>query len=88
MRAEAEIEEMTGGKQRIVVHSLPYQVNKAKLIEHMADLVKDKRLEGISAIRDESDREEKVRIVIELKRDVNAKVLLNNGGFSPHKSHN
>ncbi len=77
MRAEAEIEEMSGGKQRIIVTSLPYQVNKAKLIEHIADLVKDKRLEGISAIRDESDREEKVRIVIELKRDVNAKVVLN-----------
>lgn len=77
LRAEAEIEEMSGGKQRIIVNSLPYQVNKAKLIEHIADLVKEKRLEGISAIRDESDREEKVRIVIELKRDVNARVLLN-----------
>ena len=77
LRAEAEIEEMSGGKQRIIVTSLPYQVNKSKLIEHIADLVKEKRLEGISAIRDESDREEKVRIVIELKRDTNAKVLLN-----------
>ncbi len=77
LRAEAEIEEMSGGKQRIIVSSLPYQVNKAKLIENIADLVKDKRIEGISAIRDESDREEKVRIVIELKRDANARVVLN-----------
>ena len=77
LRAEAEIEEMTGNKQRIIVSSLPYQVNKAKLIEHIADLVKEKRLEGISAIRDESDRKDKVRIVIELKRDANAQVVLN-----------
>ena len=77
LRAEAEIEEMSGNKQRIIVSSLPYQVNKAKLIEHIAELVKDKRIEGISAIRDESDREEKVRIVIELKRDANAQVVLN-----------
>ena len=77
LRAEAEIEEMSGNKQRIIVSSLPYQVNKAKLIEHIADLVKEKRLEGISAIRDESDREEKVRIVIELKRDANPQVVLN-----------
>ena len=76
-RAEAEIEEMSGNKQRIVVSSLPYQVNKAKLIEHIADLVKEKRLEGISAIRDESDRQDKVRIVIELKRDANPQVVLN-----------
>ena len=77
LRAEAEIEEMSGGKQRIIVSSLPYQVNKSKLIENIADLVKEKRIEGISAIRDESDREEKVRIVIELKRDANAKIVLN-----------
>lgn len=77
LRAEAEIEEMSGNKQRIIVSSLPYQVNKAKLIEHIADLVKEKRVEGISAIRDESDREEKVRIVIELKRDANPQVVLN-----------
>ncbi len=76
-RAEAEIEEMSNGKQRIIVTSLPYQVNKARLIEYMANLVKEKKLEGISEIRDESDREEKVRIVIELKRDVNAQVVLN-----------
>ena len=77
LRAEAEIEEMSGGKQRIIVSSLPYQVNKSKLIEYIADLVKEKRIEGISAIRDESDREEKVRIVIELKRDANPQVVLN-----------
>jgi len=77
LRAEAEIEEMSGNKQRIIVSSLPYQVNKAKLIEHIADLVKEKRLEGISAIRDESDRQDKVRIVVELKRDANPQVVLN-----------
>ena len=77
LRAEAEIEEMSGGKQRIIVSSLPYQVNKSKLIEYIADLVKEKRIEGISAIRDESDRKDKVRIVIELKRDSNPQVVLN-----------
>lgn len=77
LRAEAEIEEMPNNKQRIVVSSLPYQVNKAKLIENIANLVKEKRIEGISAIRDESDREQMVRIVIELKKDVNANVILN-----------
>ena len=77
LRAEAEIEEMSGNKQRMIVSSLPYQVNKAKLIEHIAELVKEKRIEGISAIRDESDRQDKVRIVIELKRDANPQVVLN-----------
>jgi len=77
LRAEAEIEEMSGNKQRIVVSSLPYQVNKAKLIETIANYAKDKKIEGLSDIRDESDREEKVRIVIELKRDANAQVVLN-----------
>lgn len=77
LRAEAEIEEMNNNRQKIVVHSLPYQVNKAKLIENMAHLVREKRLEGISEIRDESDREEKVRVVIELKKDANAQVVLN-----------
>jgi len=77
LRAEAEIEEMSGGKQRIVVTSLPYQVNKSKLIEHIANLVKDKRMEGISGLRDESDRNAHVRIVIELKRDANPQVILN-----------
>ena len=77
VRAETEIEEMSNGKQRIVVHSLPYQVNKAKLIETIANLVKEKKIEGISEIRDESDREDKCRVVIELKRDARAQVVLN-----------
>ncbi len=77
VRAEAEIEEMSGNKQRIIVNSLPYQVNKAKLIENIAALVREKRIDGISELRDESDRIDKVRIVIELKRDANAQVVLN-----------
>ena len=77
LRAETEIEEMSGNKQRIIVSSLPYQVNKARLIENMAKLVREKRIEGISEIRDESDRIDRVRIVIELKRDANAQVVLN-----------
>ena len=77
LRAETEIEEMSGNKQRIIVRSLPYQVNKAKLIENIAHLVREKRIEGISEIRDESDRTEKVRVVIELKRDANSQVVLN-----------
>ena len=77
VRAEAEIEEMQGNKRRIIVSALPYQVNKARLIENIALLARDKRIEGISDIRDESDREHKVRIVIELKRDANAQVVLN-----------
>jgi DNA gyrase subunit A len=77
VRAEAEIEEMSNNKQRIVVTSLPYQVNKAKLIENIAALARDKRIEGISDLRDESDRIDKVRVVIELKRDANAQVVLN-----------
>ena len=77
VRAEAEIEEMSGNKQRIIVNSLPYQVNKAKLVENIASLAREKRIEGISDLRDESDRIDKVRIVIELKRDANAQVVLN-----------
>ena len=77
VRAEAEIEEMSGNRQRIIVNSLPYQVNKAKLVENIAALARDKRIEGISDLRDESDRIDKVRIVIELKRDANAQVVLN-----------
>ena len=77
VRAEAEIEEMTGNKRRIVVTSLPYQVNKAKLVETIAQYARDKKIEGISDIRDESDRENKVRVVIELKRDANPQVVLN-----------
>ena len=77
VRAEAEIEEMSNGKQKIIVTSLPYQVNKAKLIENIANLVKEKRSEGISELRDESDRENAVRIHIGLKKDANARVVLN-----------
>ena len=76
VRAKTEIEEHGNGRYRIIVTELPYQVNKARLIENIAELVKDKRIEGISDLRDESDREG-MRIVIELKRDANAKVVLN-----------
>ena len=77
VRAEAEIEEMANNRQRIVVSSLPYQVNKARLIENISKLVREKRIEGISELRDESDRNDRVRIVIELKRDARAQVVLN-----------
>ena len=77
VRAETEIEEMGNGKQRIIVRSLPYQVNKANLIIKIDELIKEKRVEGISEVRDESDREERVRIVIELKRDARPQVILN-----------
>lgn len=77
VRAHSEIEDMHAGRQRIIIHDLPFAVNKARLIERMADLVKDKKVEGISGIRDESDRNEMVRIVIELKKDANADVVLN-----------
>ena len=77
LRAETNIEEMSGNRQRIIVSSLPYQVNKANLIKTISDLSKEKKIEGISECRDESDRKDKVRVVIELKRDVNAQVVLN-----------
>ncbi len=77
VRARTEIEPMRNNRQRIIVQDLPYMVNKARLIERIADLVKDKKLEGISDLRDESDRSDAVRIVIELKRDANANVVLN-----------
>ena len=76
VRAKTEIEEYGNGRYRIIVTELPYMVNKARLIENIADLVKDKRVEGISDLRDESDREG-MRIVIELKREANAKIVLN-----------
>ena len=76
VRAVAEIEETSHGRQQIVVTEIPYQVNKARLIEKMADLVRDKRIEGVTAIRDESSRKG-MRIVIELKRDTNANIVLN-----------
>ncbi len=77
IRAVANIEENGKGKNRIVVTEIPYQVNKASLIEKIAELVRDKKLDGISDLRDESDREG-MRIVIELKRDANPNVVLNN----------
>lgn len=76
MRAVAEIEDMGNNRSRIVVSELPYQVNKAKLVEKIAEMVHEKTLEGISDIRDESDRAG-IRVVLELKRDVNASVILN-----------
>jgi len=76
MRANAHIETMSNGKPRIIVTELPYQVNKARLIEKIADLVRNKEIEGITDLRDESDRNG-MRIVIELRRDANANVLLN-----------
>ncbi|WP_318473506.1 DNA topoisomerase (ATP-hydrolyzing) subunit A [Photobacterium leiognathi] len=77
MRAKAEIEADKNGKETIVVHEIPYQVNKARLIEKIAELVKDKKVEGISALRDESDKDG-MRIVIECKRDAVGEVVLNN----------
>ncbi|MBC7766314.1 MAG: DNA gyrase subunit A [Hyphomonadaceae bacterium] len=76
VRARAEIEPMDHNRERIVVTEIPYQVNKARLIEKIAELVRDKRLDGISDLRDESDRNG-MRIVVELKRDANANVVLN-----------
>ena len=76
IRGRAEIEEYGNGRQRIVITEIPYQVNKAKLIIQIADLVKQKRIEGISDIKEESDREG-MRIVVEVKRDANAQVVLN-----------
>ena len=75
-RAKAEIEETTSNRFQIVVTEIPYQVNKSKLIERIAELVREKRIDGISEIRDESDRTG-MRIVIELKRDTNPNVVLN-----------
>ena len=77
MRGEAEIEEMSGNRQKIIITSLPYQVNKAKLVKTISDLVKEKKIEGISEVRDESDRKEKTRVVVELKRDSRPQVILN-----------
>ncbi|GAM13305.1 DNA gyrase subunit A [Mesobacillus selenatarsenatis] len=77
LRAKVEIEQKSNGKEVIIVRELPYQVNKAKLIEKIAELVRDKRLDGITDLRDESDRKG-MRIVIEVRKDANANVLLNN----------
>jgi DNA gyrase subunit A len=76
MRAQARIESMSSGKHRILVTEIPYQVNKARLIENIAALVRDKVIDGITDLRDESDRTG-MRIVIELRRDVNADIILN-----------
>ncbi|WP_235728166.1 DNA gyrase subunit A [Fructilactobacillus fructivorans] len=77
VRAKVDIEEQKNGKQRIIATELPYMVNKAKLIERIADLVRDKRIEGITAINDESDKDG-MRVVIDVKRDASAEVILNN----------
>lgn len=77
VRAKAQIEEFKNNRERIVVTELPYMVNKARLIENMADLVKEKRIDQISDIRDESNKRNGIKIVIELKRDANAQVVLN-----------
>ncbi len=76
MRANVHIETKSNGKPRIIVTELPYQVNKARLIEKIADLVRDKQIEGITDLRDESDRNG-MRVVIDLRRDANANVILN-----------
>jgi DNA gyrase subunit A len=77
VRARTEMEEFGNGRTRIIVTELPYQVNKSRLVENIAEQVKDKRLEGISGLRDESDGKKGMRIVIELKRDANPQVTLN-----------
>jgi DNA gyrase subunit A len=77
LRAKVEIEQKSNGKEVIIVNELPYQVNKAKLIEKIAELVRDKKIEGITDLRDESDRNG-MRIYIEVRKDANANVLLNN----------
>ena len=76
VRARTEIEEYKEGRFRIVISELPYQVNKARLVEHIADLHKEKRIEGITDIRDESDRQG-MRVVIEMRKDINPQVMLN-----------
>jgi DNA gyrase subunit A len=76
VRSKTRIEEMSGGKHRIIVNEIPYQVNKARLIELIAELVRDKTIDGITDLRDESDRNG-MRIVIELRRDVNPNIVLN-----------
>ncbi len=77
VRARTEMEEFGNGRTRIIVTELPYQVNKARLVENIAEQVKDKRLDGISGLRDESDGKRGMRIVIELKKDANPQVTLN-----------
>ncbi|RIO84620.1 DNA gyrase subunit A [Staphylococcus gallinarum] len=78
MRARAEIEERGGGRQRIVVTEIPYQVNKARMIEKIAELARDKKVEGITDLRDETSLRTGVRVVIDIRKDANASVILNN----------
>ena len=75
MRGEAKIEDQKNGKSQIVISSIPYAINKAKLVEKIADLVKEKKIEGISDLRDESSKEG-IRVVVETKRDANPEVIL------------
>src|SRR2546428_1886301 len=77
MRANAEIETLDNGRERIIVSAIPYQINKALMIERTAELINEKKIEGISDIRDESDRDG-MRIVYEIKREANASIVLNN----------
>jgi DNA gyrase subunit A len=78
MRSRAEIEERGGGRQRIVVTEVPYQVNKARMIEKIAELARDKKIEGITDLRDETSLRTGVRVVIDVRKDANASVVLNN----------
>ena len=78
MRARCEVELMKNGKERIVISEIPYQVNKARLVEKIAELVRDKKIEGITDLRDETSLKEGVRIIIEIRKDKNANVILNN----------
>ena len=78
MRAKCEIEEMKNGRERIVVSEIPYQLNKARLVEKIAELARDKKIEGITDLRDETSLKEGVKIIIEIRRDQNANVVLNN----------
>ena len=78
MRARAEIEERGGGRQRIVVTEVPYQVNKARMIEKIAELARDKKIDGITDLRDETSLRTGVRVVIDIRKDANASVVLNN----------
>ena len=78
MRARGEVEIMKSGKERIVISEIPYQVNKARLVEKIAELVRDKKIEGITDLRDETSLKEGVRIIVEIRKDKNANVILNN----------
>ena len=77
MRGKTRIEQIKNGKERIIISEIPYQVNKSKLVEKIAELAREKKIEGITDLRDESNLKEGIKIVIELKRDTNSKVVLN-----------